>query len=216
MTFGTLRSRVSSEMKRGELTADATAVATAIITAIDYFKRRRFPWNEFAVTNAGVTVPDQTDVTLSTSSRVITIDSLKIHIGQRDYPLTPTPFRSIDAVDSGQWAGYPEMYSFHHDMIRLYPIPNASYTIAVAGIWDLTELSAFGLKAICSGMRFVSSTSLKPCTGKRRCWQRKSTERLSGDTARGSSRRNSDALRPYQRVCSRLRPEHPRHPGRRR
>lgn len=142
MTFGTLRSRVSSEMKRGELTADATAVATAIITAIDYFKRRRFPWNEFAVTNAGVTVPDQTDVTLSTSSRVITIDSLKIHIGQRDYPLTPTPFRSIDAVDSGQWAGYPEMYSFHHDMIRLYPIPNASYTIAVAGIWDLTELSA--------------------------------------------------------------------------
>lgn len=142
MTFGTLKARVASEMKRGELTASATAVASAIITSIDYFKRRRFPWNEFAVTNAGVSQPDVVDVTLSTSYRVITIDSLKIRIGTRDYPLEPDIFRRIDRVDSGQWAGYPEVYSFHHDRIRLYPIPNASYTVAVAGIWDLSDISA--------------------------------------------------------------------------
>ena len=54
MTFGAMKARISNEMKRGELSASATAVQDSILSAIKYLERRRFTWNEFADTTASV------------------------------------------------------------------------------------------------------------------------------------------------------------------
>ena len=44
-TFGTMKSRIAREMKRGELSASASAVQDSILSAIEYFKRKRFYFN---------------------------------------------------------------------------------------------------------------------------------------------------------------------------
>lgn len=138
MTFGVIKTRIADEMRRGELTACATAVATAVISAIEFFKRRRFYWNEFVDTTYTHSA-SQTYVTLS--SDVIQIDSMKAIISSRDYPLSPLGWRELDAMDAGQVFGYPDFYAIKADRVRLYPAPSQDFTIRTAGIRELPEVS---------------------------------------------------------------------------
>ena len=141
-TFGTMKSRIAREMKRGELSASSSAVQDSILSAIEYFKRKRFYFNEFN----DVTAPSsasQTYMSLSSFGiRPILLDSVKGVIGNRDYPLTAKTWQAIDSIDAGQWYGFPEWYSIHTEKLRLYPPPNNAYVVRIAGIKDLTEVSA--------------------------------------------------------------------------
>jgi hypothetical protein len=140
--FATLKARVADEMKRGELTASATAVQSAVLDAIKFYEGRRFPFNEFLDTGH-VTVADSPYVTLTATLRVVKLDTVKVTIGSRDYPLKPTTWLSIDSIDSGQWSGYPEYYArYLENRLRLYPIPNDAYTVKLSGIKKLEEVSA--------------------------------------------------------------------------
>ena len=138
MNYGTMKQRIADEMRRGDLTVCATVVASSIISAIEYFKRRRFYFNEFLDTtfsaSASVTA-------VSLSSDVIAIDSLKVVIGNRNYPLEPMGWKEMDAIDSGQFFGYPDYYAIHSGMIRFYPPPNGNYVIRMSGIRELPEVT---------------------------------------------------------------------------
>lgn len=135
--FQTMKARIATEMKRGELTASASQVQSAVISAIDFFKRRRFWFNEVHDTTLSVST---SSVTLPAS--FIIIDSVKAVIGSRDYPLQRRTWHEIDSIDSGQWTGYPEWYSIHGDQIRSYPPPNDTYVYKLSGVVELTEISA--------------------------------------------------------------------------
>jgi len=140
--YGTMKRRVAKEMKRGEITASSTAVAKSVIDAIHYFERRRFPWNEFQGA-LKTTVASVTAVTLSVTNvpNIILVDSIRMVIGSRDYPIRHEPWHRIESIDSGQWYGYPEMYAIHSNEIRLYPPPNAAYPMRWAGIKKLDDVS---------------------------------------------------------------------------
>lgn len=84
MTFETIKARTSREMKRGELSACATAVQSSILSAIKFYERRRFWFNEFVDTTITASA-SSTYTTLSVD--VIVIDSMKAVINGRDYPL---------------------------------------------------------------------------------------------------------------------------------
>ena len=43
--YGKIKSRISREMKRGELSVSSTAVAQSVIDAINHFAKRRFWFN---------------------------------------------------------------------------------------------------------------------------------------------------------------------------
>lgn len=141
-TFGTMRARVAREMKRGEITASSTAVADAIVSAIDLLKQHRFTFTEFhdeQITASGST----TYVPLTRMSVVAAkVDTIKVVISSRDYPLDEKSWSEIDAIDSGQWYGYPEFYAIQGDEIRLYPPPNQNMTLRIAGVKELSEVSA--------------------------------------------------------------------------
>lgn len=141
--FQTLKARVADEMKRGELTACATAVQNAVLDAIAFYRSRRFPWNEFDG-ELKTTVASTTAVTLSTTAapKIRDIDSIKITINSRDYILKPRTWRELDAADSGQFFGYPEYYAIHANQIRMYPPPAGAYVLRLAGLQDLVEPSA--------------------------------------------------------------------------
>jgi hypothetical protein len=142
MTFAVMKARIASEMKRGELTASATAVQSAILDAIDFWKDRRFTFNEFRDENHS-TSASVAYVTITSTLKIVKLDSVKVTIGTRDYPLIPQTWQYLEMIDSGQWTGYPEMYArYEEDLIRMYPIPNDGYVVKLSGIKELTEISA--------------------------------------------------------------------------
>lgn len=143
-TYGTLRKRISAEMKRGDLTACCTAIGVAVEAAIQFYERRRFTWNEFNGEERTVDA-STTMLTLSTSNygaNVLSLDSLKIRIGTRDYPLEKRTWAELDAIDSGQYYGYPEYYAIHANNIRFYPPNSAVSTAVMSGTYRLTSISA--------------------------------------------------------------------------
>ncbi len=138
MTFGLIKQRVSDEMKRGELSVSATAVGQSVIDAIKHFEKKRFWFNTGLDT---VVTAADTPTIGSAIVGILQIDSMKAVIGNRDYPLTKMSYAEMERIDSGQWAGYPEYYAFYNDKIRLYPIPNAVYSIKVSYLKTITDVS---------------------------------------------------------------------------
>lgn len=141
-TFGAMKTRIAREMKRGDLSADATAVKVAVVSAIDRYKQHRFTFNEFhdEVISASSSF---TYVPISRMSVVpAKIDTIKVTIGTRDYPLYERAFSSIDAIDAGQWFGYPEWFAIQGEEIRLYPPPNQDMAMKISGVKELSEVSA--------------------------------------------------------------------------
>jgi len=140
--FGTMKVRVSKEVKRGEISASASAVGKAVIGAIGYFERRRFAWNEFQGA-LKTTVASTTAVTLSVTSapNILSLDSIRMIIGTRDYPIIHVTWHRIESIDSGQYYGYPEMFAIHSNEVRLYPPPNDAYGMRWAGLFKLDEVS---------------------------------------------------------------------------
>lgn len=138
--FQTMKARIADEMKRGEITACATAVGRAVISAIQFFETERFEWNEFR-DETHTTTQDDPYMSITATLRIVSLDSVKVVIGSRDYPLTEWNWHAMEAIDSGQWAGYPENYAWYAEQIRFYPIPNNAYTVKLAGIRRLNEIS---------------------------------------------------------------------------
>jgi len=147
-TFGTIKGRVSDEMKRGELSASSTAVQASVLSAIAHLERRRFPWNEFegasaTASSSALYVPFSRftqDGGVTFISPLI-IDSLKVQVNGRDYQLLRKTFRHIDAIDADEWYGYPDWYAVHGQQIRLYPGPNQEMVLSLSGVKRLTEVS---------------------------------------------------------------------------
>jgi hypothetical protein len=140
--FGTMKRRIAREIKRGEILADSTAVGASIVSAIQFFETRRFHFNEFEG-ELKTTVQSVTAVTLSTINvpQIVTLDSVRMVIGQRDYPIMKMPWHRLESIDSGQYYGYPEMYSIRANQVRLYPPPQDTYPMRWAGLKKLEEVS---------------------------------------------------------------------------
>lgn len=140
--FGTMKARVASEMKRGDMTACATAVQSAVLTAIEYYGKRATWFNEFRQESLQTTSGEEY-LTLSASLRPVRFTSVKVRIdATRDYPLSSTTFQEIDRVDASQYIGYPELYAYYDGTLRLYPIPNGTYTMLLAGVRHIPGISA--------------------------------------------------------------------------
>ena len=140
-TFGEMKARIAGEMKRGELVSSATAVSRAVLSAIQHFETERFPWNEFR-DETHTTVADDPYLSITATLKIVKLDSVRVTIGARDYPLIEKDWSSIELIDSGQWAGYPEWWCWYGEQIRMYPIPNDAYTVKLAGVRRLTEVTA--------------------------------------------------------------------------
>ena len=139
--FGTMRSRIAREMKRGELTSAGDEIRDAILSAIKHMENRRFTWNEFLDTTVTASASTAYMNFSDFSVRPIIIDSIKVRISNRDYPLIRKGWSELEAIDAGQWSGYPDWYAIHSRRIRLYPIPQANYPLVMSGVRDLTEIS---------------------------------------------------------------------------
>lgn len=138
--FGTMQARIANELHRGDISASSSVVTNAIQTAIDFYETRRFYFNE--ATDETIYTSNAEPFLSSVPSDIVRLDSLKVAIGTRDYPLSPRDYEYIDRIDSGQWEGYPEIYAWYKDTIRIYPIPNGNYQLTFSYVKRLSDLSA--------------------------------------------------------------------------
>lgn len=134
-TYGDLKTRIADELSRSDLSSQ---IALEVLTAVAHYESQRWSWSEIratASTTASVAF-------VAVPSNFLDEDSLKITINSDYQPLSRKSYNELDAIDSGTDTGQPYWYAFYADQIRLYPIPDDTYTLTFSYVGSQTALSA--------------------------------------------------------------------------
>jgi hypothetical protein len=114
-----------------------------VLDAVEHHSAERFWFNETRA-HTFVTVAGTTDYTITPGSGVLdflTIDSLRITVGSNTYAIdrvSPEDYEDLIITTS---SGTPYCWTYYNSTFRLYPNPDAVYTMRVIGHYRLTELS---------------------------------------------------------------------------
>ncbi len=124
--------------------ASSDAVAYAIADAVAEYKGKRFAFNQ-ARDTFDTTAGTEFYTTSVIPADIGEIDSLTITVNGRRYQLDKWPFgyheRMSNMITS---RGQPTAWSWYAQQIRLYPIPDATYTVTISYLQriDLQALDA--------------------------------------------------------------------------
>ncbi len=135
--FGTMKTRVGNELKRAELT---TEIRDAIISSLAFYKRQRFRWN-----TARATLTLQPNVEYyQLPTDFIEADTLVLRSSgdELDY-LEERTHHWTDREK--EWDGYrsrPDIFSIQTNELRMYPVPDRSYTALMSYVFEQSEISA--------------------------------------------------------------------------
>lgn len=122
-TLGDLKTRIYSELHYTE----STAVQNAVESAIRSFNDQRFWFNEAQSTFVASLT---TLYALSTAiPNLAELDTLKVWVNSRPFLLSRKPWAYLEDIDQGTGTGTPTDYAIHHEMLRIYPSPSATYTV---------------------------------------------------------------------------------------
>lgn len=142
-TFAQLKAQIADDLSRTDLT---TQIEEAVLAAIVDQERTRFYFNERRDAPAFTTVADQELYTSSDDADIATIahiDNLVMILNGSRRRLFPETEQWMDEM-SGLGTGAPTHYSYLAKRIRLYPIPDAAYSVYMTGQIRLATLSADG------------------------------------------------------------------------
>lgn len=129
-TLGDMKARIADELLRPDLTS---RIALAIITAIKHYQRRRFLFNEAMTTFP--TVAAQEWYTATDNPAIVSavqVDRLRILQGTSRLRMEFMDAGEMDAlaVSTGT-RGLPLQWAYETQQLRLYPNPDAAYTITM-------------------------------------------------------------------------------------
>ncbi len=134
-TLAILRSRIGAEIRRPGLTSQIDA---AIATAIGAYQAERWLFNERRNVTFS-TVASQEFYTSSDHASIpllVKLDYAKVYAGSTVYDLQASdPSTMEDVSDSATNTGQPGHYVYYGEALRLYPVPDAVYTIRLAGVF---------------------------------------------------------------------------------
>lgn len=144
-TFGDMKTRIATELDRSDLTSP---IADAVVSAIAYFSTYRFWFNERKIVFTTVDGQDEYQLPIVDSGglpiRVLEIDQLIfVDSGGSRYVLEPRPWQYVNAQ---KWnttdTGKPDIYTFHHGKIILWPPPDDAYTIEGSVLADINQITS--------------------------------------------------------------------------
>jgi hypothetical protein len=135
-TYAELKTRIITEMVRDDLSDDlATQLTTHIARACEYYANQRFWFN--AIVTTVNTVANTATVAIPTTVR--RIDRLTIPANYVELIESTLP----DLDDVGHTTvGRPERYAYYNDYVRLYPVPDAIYTLRIYGTAQIAAPSS--------------------------------------------------------------------------
>ena len=142
LDYSALQARIADDLNRTDLT---TQIQNAILRAIRHYERRKWWFNELR-SDTFVTVASQEYYAAAANADIpnlISIDTLRLTVNSTYLDLTQRNFDYIDRIaTSTSTTGQPIDFCYYAKQIRLYPIPDAVYTIRIAGSVALTALSS--------------------------------------------------------------------------
>jgi len=140
-TYGDMQTRIAAEIGRVDST---TALKNSIQDAITGFKNWRFLFNELSDTLT--TIAGTSDYTTSNGlpTGIIEIDEMTVAYGGATLTLSELTASqyAIRNASIPQTQGVPTYYSWYGETLRLYPTPDAIYTVTMLYHGELSALSA--------------------------------------------------------------------------
>lgn len=140
-----MKTRIADELlDSGALTT--AQISAAILSAIRNYQRKPFYFNQKKASTFS-TVADQeyyTSTELSDIPNIVQMEGAKVTVNSYKRTLRPLDFETIEDGQDGTITGAPSAYCAFNQKIRLYPIPDAVYTVTLAYVYRLTALSADG------------------------------------------------------------------------
>lgn len=132
--LATMKARIADELgQRSDLTSQ---IAYAISDAIKFYQNERFLFNESRDITF-VTVAGQDFYGTAANAAIPTMqafDYLILYVGTVPYDLKRKPPIEVELFNqNGLVKGQPTRYAFYNKQIRIGPVPDAVYTIRVAG-----------------------------------------------------------------------------------
>lgn len=127
-TYSALKERIAQEMERNDIASGGESESMLdlhIGRACEFYADRKF-WFNSIVTSAS-TIPSAQDVTIPAGVRIIE----RLTIPSYSMELKEVQIRQM--VDFPTYA-VPGFYAYLNNTIRLYPIPDAVYTLNIYGI----------------------------------------------------------------------------------
>lgn len=143
-TLATMKSRIQTEMRRSNLTAQ---IASAISTAVSAYQGERWLFNELRTVTFS-TVANQEAYAAAASASIPLLrklDYMTLLVGNNQTSLVPVSSLEIDTVNqNGTNAGQPTSYCFYQQQFRLSPIPSEIWTVRLAGLFAVAEPASDG------------------------------------------------------------------------
>ena len=138
-TLATMRTRIDNELARGGTLS--SEIDACIREAIDHYKYRRWWFTESTLTSTTSASGEY----ISAPSTFLSLDSLRMDNSATgdDYPLRPAAYEMFEAWQSDTAnQGKPLYFVEYKGQYRLYPVPDAVYTLVWSGLVDLGTPSA--------------------------------------------------------------------------
>ena len=133
-TLAIMKSRIADELARDDLTSQ---IAYAIGDAVAAYEDERFFFNE----SRGLTFSTVIDQEFYTESdaadiaNLVKIDYVSLLTGDQPFQLLPMRPSEIEFLSTnGTSTGQPNWFLMYDESIRLYPVPDAVYTVRIAGV----------------------------------------------------------------------------------
>lgn len=145
-TYVILRNRISDDVRSVSTASSSdisSQIAAEVLSAVAYYAREPFYFN--TKTNTFSTVANQeyySSSDLSDIATLVKIFTMTVTQNSIKMPVKPISFADIDDAQTGQVIARPTYYAYFKQNIRLYPIPDAVYTMTMAYVYKLTALSA--------------------------------------------------------------------------
>ena len=136
--LATLKSTIERQIHRSDLTTD---IASAISSAIKHYQSKRFTFNQTRATFSTVAGTEF----YSSLTDIAEIDAVTVTVNGRKVALSEWGFGEMEVVSTTtNTQGQPWAYSWYAEQIRLYPVPDAVYTITVSYLQKIAEPSTDG------------------------------------------------------------------------
>lgn len=132
--FATLKARIADELSRSDIDSQ---IENHVLDAIKRYRTK--PWF-FGQTEATLTTaPNDRDYAVP--GDFLAVETLKVTFNNDDYLLHPRSLAWINNL-STDVTGQPNIYALYREQLRLYPIPDDTYTLTLSYLFFATTPSA--------------------------------------------------------------------------
>lgn len=135
-TRTTLKNEIIDDLER-DASADSARVLSAISSAIKFYQPKRFFFNESRDVTFS-TVDGTSLYDFGTGQEITTefyrIDAAYVTQNGQQYELKARDYRDLEIlIDTTPMEGRPWSYAYINRALRLYPVPDAVYTVRLVG-----------------------------------------------------------------------------------